>query len=69
MLSKTRIMYLRIKINAVIINELLRIFYILTNYIKLFKSLINIDLHLQNTNALLKLNLHQVKNLKFYKNI
>ncbi len=34
-------MYLQIKINAIIMNKLLRIFYIFMNYIKLFKQLIN----------------------------
>ena len=61
-------MYLRIKINAIIINKSLQILYILINYVKLFKQFININLHLRNTNALLKLNSHQAKNSKSHKN-
>jgi len=57
--NKTCMMYLRMKINEIIMNEFLCILYISINYIDLLKHLINIDLHLQNTDALLKLHLQQ----------
>ncbi len=50
-------MYLQIKINEIIMNESLCISYIFINYVDLLKHLINIDLHLQDTDALLKLHL------------
>jgi len=50
-------MYLQIKINEIIMNESLCISYISINYVDLLKHLINIDLHLQDTDALLKLHL------------
>ncbi len=48
-------MYLRIKINKIIMNEFLCILYIFINYIDLLKHFIDIDLHLQDTDALSKL--------------
>ncbi len=57
--NETCMMYLWMKINKIIINEFLCILYIFINYVDLLKHLINIDLHLQNTNALLKLHLQQ----------
>ena len=52
-------MYLQMKINEIIMNESLCISYIFINYVDLLKHLINIDLHLQNIDALLKLHLQQ----------
>ncbi len=52
-------MYLQMKINEIIMNESLRILYIFINYVDLLKHLINIDLHLQDIDALLKLHLQQ----------
>ncbi len=52
-------MYLRMKINEIIMNEFLCISYIFINYVDLLKHFINIDLHLQNINTLLKLHLQQ----------
>ena len=52
-------MYLQIKINEIIMNESLCILYISINYINLLKHLIDIDLHLQNINTLLKLHSQQ----------
>ncbi len=52
-------MYLRMKINEIIMNEFLCISYISINYVDLLKHFINIDLHLQNIDALLKLHLQQ----------
>ncbi len=52
-------MYLQMKINEIIINEFLRILYISINYVDLLKHLINIDLHLQDIDALLKLHSQQ----------
>ena len=49
-------MYLRMKINEIIMNESLRISYISTNYVGLLKHLIGIDLHLRGIDALSKLN-------------
>ena len=46
-------MYLRIKINVIVINKLLRILYTFSNYVKVFKQFIDINLHLRNTSALL----------------
>jgi len=43
-------------------NEFLCILYIFINYVNLLKHLIDIDLHLQNTDALSKLHLQQSKN-------
>ncbi len=54
-------MYLRMKINKIIMNEFLCISYISINYVSLLKHLININLHLQNIDALLKLHLQQSK--------
>jgi len=47
------------KINEIIMNEFLCISYISINYVDLLKHFINIDLHLQDINALLKLHLQQ----------
>ncbi len=55
-------MYLQIKINEIIMNESLCILYISINYVDLLKHFINIDLHLQNIDALLKLHLQQSEN-------
>ncbi len=55
-------MYLRMKINKIIMNKFLYILYIFINYVDLLKHLINIDLHLQNINALLKLHSQQSEN-------
>jgi len=52
-------MYLRMKINEIIMNEFLCISYISINYVDLLKHFINIDLHLQNIDALLNLHLQQ----------
>ncbi len=52
-------MYLQMKINEIIMNEFLCISYISINYVDLLKHFINIDLHLQDINALLKLHLQQ----------
>ncbi len=52
-------MYLRMKINEIIMNEFLRISYIFINYVNLLKHLIDIELHLQDIDALLKLHLQQ----------
>jgi len=52
-------MYLQMKINKIIMNEFLCISYIFINYVNLLKHLINIDLHLRDINALLKLHLQQ----------
>jgi len=56
-------MYLRMKINEIIMNESLCISYISINYVSLLKHLINIDLHLQDTDALLKLHSQQDENV------
>ncbi len=50
------------KINEIIMNEFLHISYISINYVDLLKHFINIDLHLQNIDALLKLHLQQSEN-------
>jgi len=47
------------KINEIIMNEFLCILYIFINYVNLLKHLINIDLHLQDIDALSKLHLQQ----------
>ncbi len=52
-------MYLRMKINKIIMNEFLCISYISINYVDLLKHLINIDLHLQDIDTLSKLHLQQ----------
>ncbi len=57
--NETCMMYLQMKINEIIMNESLRILYIFINYVDLLKHLINIDLHLQDIDALLKLHLQQ----------
>ncbi len=57
--NKTCMMYLQIKINKIIMNEFLCISYIFINYVDLLKHLINIDLHLQDIDALSKLHLQQ----------
>ncbi len=54
-------MYLQMKINEIIINESLCISYIFINYVDLLKHFINIDLHLQDTDTLLKLHSQQSK--------
>jgi len=55
-------MYLRMKINKIIMNEFLCISYIFINYVNLLKHLIDIDLHLQDIDALSKLHLQQSEN-------
>jgi len=50
------------KINEIIMNEFLHILYISINYVNLLKHLINIDLHLQDTDALSKLHSQQSEN-------
>ena len=65
--NKTCMMYLWMKINEIIMNESLHISYIFINYVNLLKHLINIDLHLQNINALLKLHLQQSESAAFQK--
>ena len=52
-------MYLQMKINKIIMNESLCILYIFINYVDLLKHFINIDLHLQDIDMLLKLNSQQ----------
>ncbi len=52
-------MYLQMKINEIIMNEFLRISYISINYVSLLKHLIDIDLHLRDTDALSKLHSQQ----------
>ncbi len=52
-------MYLRMKINEIIMNESLCISYISINYVSLLKHFINIDLHLRDTDALSKLHSQQ----------
>jgi len=56
-------MFLRMKINEIIMNESLCISYIFINYIDLLKHFINVDLHLQDIDALLKLHLQQSENV------
>jgi len=65
--NETYMMYLQMKINKIIMNEFLYISYIFINYVNLLKHFINIDLHLQNTNALLKLHLQQNESAVFQK--
>ncbi len=60
--NETCMMYLRMKINEIIMNESLCILYISINYADLLKHLINIDLHLQDTDALSKLHSQQSEN-------
>ena len=55
------------KINEIIMNEFLCILYISINYVDLLKHLINIDLHLQDTDALSKLYLQQSESAMFQK--
>jgi hypothetical protein len=57
--NETHMMYLQMKINEIIMNESFHISYISINYVNLLKHFINIDLHLQNTDTLLKLNSQQ----------
>ncbi len=57
--NETCMMYLWMRINKIIMNESFCILYIFINYVDLLKHLIDIDLHLQNTDALLKLHLQQ----------
>ncbi len=61
--NKTCMMYLQIKINKIIMNESLHISYISINYVNLLKHFINIDLHLQDIDALLKLHLQQSESI------
>ncbi len=61
-------MYLWMKINEIIMNESFYISYISINYVDLLKHFINIDLHLQNINALSKLHLQQSENAAFQEN-
>ncbi len=65
--NETCMMYLQMKINEIIMNEFLCISYISINYVDLLKHFINIDLHLQNINALLKLHLQQSESVAFQK--
>ncbi len=65
--NKTCMMYLWMKINKIIMNEFLCISYIFINYVDLLKHLINIDLHLQDTDALLKLHSQQSESAVFQK--
>jgi len=58
-------MYLQMKINKIIMNEFVHISYIFINYINLLKHFINIDLHLQNIDALLKLHSQQSESAMF----
>ncbi len=57
--NETCMMYLRMKINEIIMNEFLCISYISINYVSLLKHLIDIDLHLRDTDALSKLHSQQ----------
>ncbi len=57
--NETCMMYLRMKINEIIMNEFLCISYVSINYVDLLKHFINIDLHLQDIDTLLKLHLQQ----------
>ncbi len=66
--NETCMMYLRMKINKIIINEFLRISYIFINYVSLLKHLIDIDLHLQDTDTLSKLHSQQDKSVMSQKN-
>ncbi len=52
-------MYLRMKINEIIMNESLCISYISINYVDLLKHLIDIDLHLRDIDVLSKLHSQQ----------
>ncbi len=65
--NETCMMYLRMKINKIIINESLCISYISINYVDLSKHLINIDLHLWDIDALLKLHSQQSESATFQK--
>jgi len=65
--NKTCMMYLQMKINKIIMNKFLCILYIFINYVDLLKHFINIDLHLQDINALSKLNLQQSESVTFQK--
>jgi len=65
--NETCMMYLQMKINKIIMNEFLYISYIFINYVNLLKHFINIDLHLQDINALLKLHLQQSESATFQK--
>ncbi len=49
-------------------NESLHVSYIFINYVNLLKHLINIDLHLQDIDALSKLHSQQSENVTFQKN-
>ncbi len=60
--NETCMMYLRMKINEIIMNESLHISYISINYVSLLKHFIDIDLHLQDTDALSKLHSQQSEN-------
>jgi len=57
--NETCMMYLRMKINEIIMNESFCISYISINYVDLLKHLIDIDLHLRDIDALSKLHLQQ----------
>jgi len=57
------------KINEIIMNESLYISYISINYIDLLKHFINIDLHLQDIDALLKLRSQQSESAASQKSI
>ena len=57
--NKTCMMYLWMKINEIIMNKFFYISYISINYVNLLKHFINIDLHLQDIDALSKLYLQQ----------
>ena len=66
--NKTCMMYLQMKINKIIMNKFLHISYIFINYVNLLKHFINIDLHLQDIDALLKLHLQQSESATSQKN-
>ncbi len=57
------------KINEIIMNESLYISYISINYIDLLKHFINIDLHLQDIDALVKLRSQQSESAASQKSI
>ncbi len=65
--NETCMMYLRMKINKIIMNESLCISYIFINYVDLLKHLINIDLHLWDIDALSKLHSQQSESATFQK--
>ncbi len=66
--NETCMMYLRMKINEIIMNESLCISYISINYVDLLKHLIDINLHLRDTDALSKLHSQQSESAASQKN-